>query len=354
MKAYFSFINKRKGADGKRGVYGRQIHFTALDDGYVPANTVQLTRQLVEQNKVFALVGGLGTDAQTAVRDYLNQMKVPQLFVSTGATKFGADHAKYPWTIGWQPTYHAEGTAYAQYLNAHDSGAKVGVLYQNDDYGNDYLDSFKAALKNKNQIIDAEPYEVTAPSVQSQVVKLFGSGADTFVVFATPTATIQALVIAYKVGWKPKKYVNSVSATDTFLGLAQRAAGSADAVNGVITDQYLKDPGDATQRKDPAVKLYFRLMHRYGPAGARLTDILYLYGMAKAHTFVTALYQAGKNPTRDSLMNAATHLNEQNPFLLKGVSIKTTPSDYYPICNDQLVQFKDGAFSALSGLLKGC
>ena len=354
MKAYFSYINKRKGQDGKRGVYGRQVHFTALDDGYVPANAVQLTRQLVEQNKVFALVGGLGTDNQTAVRDYLNQMKVPQLFVSAGATTFDADHAKYPWTIGWQPTYHAEGTAYAQYLNAHDSGAKVGVLYQNDGYGTDYLNSFTAALKNKNQIVDSEPYEVTAPSVQSQVVKLFASGADTFVIFATPTATIQALVIAYKIGWKPKKYVNSVSATDTFLTLAQKSAGSADAVNGVITDQYLKDPGDATQRKDPAVKLYFKLMNKYGPAGARLTDILYLYGMAKAHSFITALYQAGQNPTRASLMNAVNHMNEKNPFLLKGVTISTTPTHAYPICKDQLVQFKDGSFSALSGLIAGC
>jgi len=354
MSAYFSYINARKGTDGKRGVYGRQIHFTALDDGYVPANAVQLTRQLVEQNHVFALVGGLGTDNQTAVRDYLNQMKVPQLFVSTGATTFDADHGKYPWTIGWQPTYHAEGAAYANYLNNHDKGAKVAVLYQNDGYGHDYLDSFQAALKNKNQVVDAEAYEVTAPSVQSQVVKLAGTGADTFVIFATPTATIQALVIAYKIGWHPKLYVNSVSATDTFLTLATNAAGSAAAVNGAITDQYLKDPGDPTQRKDPGIKLYFRIMNKYGPAGARLTDILYLYGMAKARTFVTALYAAGKNPTRASLMNAVNHLNEQNPFLLKGVSIHTSPEDPYPICNDELVQWNNGAFSAKTGLIKGC
>ncbi len=236
MKAYFSYVNSRKATDGRRGVNGRQIHFNVLDDQYIPANAVQATRQLVEQDHVFAMVGGLGTANQVAVRDYLNQMKVPQVFVSTGATTFGADYKKYPWTIGWQPTYHAEGSAYAKYLNAHDSGAKVGVLYQNDDYGHDYLNSFKEALKNKNQIVDEEGFEVTSPSPQSQVVKLKASGADTFLVLVTPTATIQSLVIAYKLGWKPKLYVNSVSATDTFLTAAQRSAGSPDAVNGIITD----------------------------------------------------------------------------------------------------------------------
>src|SRR6266545_3875473 len=231
MKAYFSYVNSRKATDGRRGVNGRQIHFNVLDDQYIPANAVQATRQLVEQDHVFAMVGGLGTANQVAVRDYLNQMKVPQVFVSTGATTFGADYKKYPWTIGWQPTYHAEGSAYAKYL---------------------------------------------------------------------------------------------------------------------------KDPGDASQRKDSGIKLYFRLMNKYGPSGARLTDILYLYGMAKARTFVTALYQAGKNPTRDSLMKAVRHLNETNPFLLKAIKVQTSPTDPYPICNDQLVQYNNGSFTAKSELLKGC
>jgi ABC-type branched-subunit amino acid transport system substrate-binding protein len=354
MQAYFSYINFRKGKDGKRGVYGRKIVFKYLDDGYVPANAVQLTRQLVEQDGVFAMVGGLGTDNQVAVRDYLNQMKVPQLFVSTGATTFGADHTQYPWTIGWQPTYNAEGTAFAQWINAHDQGAKIGVLYQNDGYGHDYLDAFKAALRNKNQVIDEEGYEVTTPSVQTQIVKLKASGADTFLVLATPKFTIQGLVIAYKIGWKPKLYVNSVSATDTFLTIAATAAGSNDAVNGVITDNYLKDPGDPTQRKDPAVKLFFGLMNKFGPGGVRLTDILYLYGMAKAHTFVTTLYQAGMNPTRASLIQAATHLNEKNPYLLPGITIKTTSSHYFPICKSELTRWNNGNFSRVSGLIKGC
>jgi len=354
MLAYFSYINARKGKDGKRGVYGRQITFKTVDDGYVPANAVQLTRQLVEQDGVFAMVGGLGTDNQVAVRDYLNQSKVPQLFVSTGATTFGRDHAKYPWTIGWQPTYQAEAKAYAQYINAHAKGAKIAILYQNDDYGNDYLSNFEANLSNKAQIVAKEGYEVTTPSVQTQVVKLKASGADTFVILATPKFTIQALVISYKIGWKPDKYVNSVSATDTFLTIAANAAGSADAVNGAISDNYLRDPGDPAQRNDPQIKQYFRLMGKYGPGGARLTDILYLYGMAKAHTFVTALYHAGKNPTRNSLMRAATHLNESNPFLLPGITIQTQPNDYFPICKSELTKWNNGNFSKLSGLIKGC
>src|SRR5712691_6274283 len=153
MAAYFKYVNARKGKDGKRGVYGRQINFKIVDDGYNPANTVQLTRQLVEQDGVFALVGGLGTEPQTAVRDYLNQAKVPQLFVSTGATTWGRDYKKFPWTIGWQPDYQAEGKAYAQYINSHDKNAKIAILFQNDDYGKDYLTGFKAGLKTKSQIV---------------------------------------------------------------------------------------------------------------------------------------------------------------------------------------------------------
>jgi len=353
MAAYFAYINSRKGKDGKRGVYGRQISFKILDDGYNPANTVQLTRQLVEQDKVFALVGGLGTEPQTAVRDYLNQSKVPQLFVSTGATTWGRDYKKYPWTIGWQPDYQAEGKAYATYINTHNADAKIAIIYQNDDYGKDYLTGFKAALKNKAQIVGEEGYEVTSATVASQVAKLKGTKADTFLILATPKFTIQSLVIAYKLGWNPALFVNSVGAADYYLTLATGAAGSPAAVNGVITDNYILDPGDPTQRKLPGMKLYFRLMGRYA-AGANIQDINYLYGMAKAHTFVTTLYQAGKNPTRASIMRAATHLNESNPFVLPKVKVKTTPKLHFPICKMALYRYGAGHYSSISGLLAGC
>ena len=345
--AYFSMIN------AKGGVNGRKINFISLDDGYTPSRTVEQVRKLVEQEEVLLVYAPLGTPTNSAIHQYLNAKKVPQLFVATGATKWG-DPQHFPWTMGWQPNYQTEAKIYAKYIVQNLPNAKIGVLYQNDDYGHDYLNNFKAALKNKNQIVDEEGYEVTTASVQTQVVKLKSSGADTFLVLATPKFTIQGLVIAYKLGWKPKLYVNSVSATDTFLTIAAQSAGSNDAVNGVISDNYLRDPGDPTQRKDPAVKLYFRLMGKYGPNGARLTDILYLYGMAKAHTFVTTLYQAGKNPTRDSLMRAATHLKEKNPFLLPGITIKTAPSDYFPICNTELTRWNNGNFSRVTNLIKGC
>ena len=354
MSAYFSWINARRGKDGKRGVYGRQVVFKIVDDGYNPANTVQLTRQLVEQDRVFALVGGLGTEPQTAVRDYLNQSKVPQLYVSTGATTWGTDFRKYPWTIGWQPDYQAEGRAYAQYINAHNADAKIAIIFQNDDYGKDYLTGFKAALKNQAQIVGQEGYEVTTATVASQVAKLKGTKADTFLILATPKFTIQSLVIAYKLGWKPALFVNSVGAADYYLTLASKAAGSAEAVNGVITDNYILDPGDPSMRQLAGMKLYFRLMNKFGPAGANLQDINYIYGMAKAHTFITTLYQAGKNPTRASLMRAATHLNEVNPFVLPKVRVKTTPTLRFPICKMQLFRYGAGHYSSISGLLKGC
>jgi branched-chain amino acid transport system substrate-binding protein len=354
MSAYFAYINSRKGKDGKRGVYGRQVSFTVLDDGYNPANTVQLTRQLVEQNGVFALVGGLGTEPQTAVRDYLNQSKVPQLFVSTGATTWGKDYKKYPWTIGWQPDYQAEGKAYARYINTHNADAKIAIIYQNDDYGKDYIAGFKAALKNKAQIVGEEGYEVTSATVASQVAKLKASKADTFVILATPKFTIQSLVIAYKLGWSPALFVNSVGAADYYLTLATGAAGSPAAVNGVITDNYILDPGDPTQRKLAGMKLYFRLMGKYAASNANIQDINYLYGMAKAHTFITALYQAGKNPTRASIMRAAIHLNESNPFVLPKVKVRTTPSMHFPICKMQLYRYGSGHYSSISGLLQGC
>lgn len=354
MAAYFSFINARKGKDGKRGVYGRLINFKYLDDGYNPANTVQLTRQLVEQDHVFATVGALGTEPQTAVRGYLNDAKVPQLFVSTGATTWGRDYKKYPWTIGWQPDYQAEGKAYGDYINSHKKTAKIGVLFQNDDYGKDYLNGFKKGLKKTSRIVGQEGYEVTTPSVASQVAKLKATGADTFVILATPKFTIQALVIAYKLGWHPTLVVNSVGAAAYYLAIATASAGSADAVKGVITDNYILDPGDPTEAKLPGMKLYRRLMAKYGPSGAKVVDINYLYGMAKAHTFITTLYQAGKNPTRASIMRAAIHLNESNPFVLPKVKVHTTTKLRFPICKMALYRYGSDHYSKISGLLKGC
>jgi branched-chain amino acid transport system substrate-binding protein len=351
MQAYFSYINARRARDGKRGVYGRQIIFKVYDDGYNPAQTVQLTRRLVEQDRVFALVGGLGTEPQTPVRPYLNQQRVPQLFVSTGATTWGADRRQYPWTIGWQPSYQDEGAAYARYIRTNDRNARVGILYQNDDYGKDYLAGFKRGLGDAVRIVGEEGFEVTAPSVASQVSRLRGANADTFLILATPRATVQALVTAYRLGWRPKLYVNSVSATDVFLTQAAAAAGSRDAVNGIITTAYLKDPAAPKYARDATVRRYKQLMAKYAP-GLNVNDGLYFYGMAKADTFVQTLYRAGRNPTRQSLMNAAVNLKWKSPWLIPGTTIASSQSSPFPISAVKLTRYNNGAFTEFGSIIK--
>jgi branched-chain amino acid transport system substrate-binding protein len=351
MQAYFSYINARRAAaDKKRGVYGRQIVFKVYDDQYNPAQTVQLTRRLVEQDRVFALVGGLGTEPQTPVRPYLNQQRVPQLFVSTGATTWGRDRQQYPWTLGWQPDYQSEGRAYGQHIRSTTPNARVAILFQNDDYGKDYLAGFKPAV-GESRIVAEVGYEVTAPSVASQVAQLRGSGADTFLIVGTPRGTIQALVTAYRLGWRPRLYVNSVAATDSFLSQARAAAGSAEAVNGIITTTYLKDPASPTYARDATVALYKRLMAKYAP-GLDPNNGLYFYGMAKADTFVQTLYRAGRNPTRQSLMNAAVNLKWKSPWLIPGSEILSTPRSPFPISIVRLTRYENGAFTEFGALIK--
>ena len=242
MKAYFSYINSRKGPDGRRGVYGRQIVFKYYDDGYNPANSVQLTRKLVEEDKVFAVVGSLGTAVNEAIRPYLNARKVPQMLVATGASVF-ADAAKYPWTGGWQPAYDYESRIYGQAIAHNSPNAKIAVLYQNDDFGKENLDGLKKGLGAKaSNIVAAESHEVTAPDVRAQVAKLRASGASIFVIFTTPKFAIQSYAIANALKWDPAViYTTSVSATDTFLTLAKSSGGGA-LPERTYTVQYGKDP----------------------------------------------------------------------------------------------------------------
>ena len=356
MAAYFSYINTRKGPDGKRGVNGRQILFKYYDDGYNPANTIEKTRQLVEQDKVFATVGGLGTEPQEAVRDYLNQKKVPQLYVSTGATTFDADHAKYPWTLGWQPDYQAEGAIYGKQIAKNDPGAKIAIIEQNDDYGHDYEAGFESGLKaKKNQIVATRGFNVNDPSVASQLSDLKRSGADTLMIFATPAKTIQTYATLPRIGWKPDKiYLNSVSATDAFMTTAVKLAG-ADAVNGSISVQYLKDPANHEWDNDAGMKLYRQIAKQFLPSDANTNDILYLYGMAKAYTFVQLLYAVGpKNLTRDALMKKALNWTEKTyPFALPGVVIKTGPTDPYPIQQMRLIKFSNGSWNGIGPVING-
>jgi branched-chain amino acid transport system substrate-binding protein len=354
MGAYFAYAN----AHG--GVNGRKINWHYEDDGYNPANPVQLTHKFVEQDHAFALVGGLGTEPQTAVRQYLNDNKVPQLFVSTGATTFDRDFATYPWTLGWQPDYEAEGAIYGKYAVKNLSSAKLGVLYQNDDYGNDYLRGLKAGLGEAHQsmIVSAQPYDLSATTPPAvQVAKLKASGADTFVIFATPTPTIQSYVIATKLGWNPAHVItNSVSATDPFLTIAEKSG--SNIVEGTISINYLLDPSNPVYNKQPGMKLYRAIMAKYDPKG-NANDPLNLYGVAKAWTTVQVLRAAGANLTRAGLMKVARSMaytkgkNNANPFALPGVSVFTHGNFQYPISQVTVIQYANHVFQPIGGLING-
>ncbi|HSG12758.1 MAG TPA: ABC transporter substrate-binding protein [Gaiellaceae bacterium] len=360
MKAYFSYINKRRAPKAldpqrRRGVFGRQIVWKYYDDGYNPANTVQLTRRLVEQDKVFATVGQLGTEHNLAVREYMNSKKVPQTLVSTGASYWGLEYKKYPWTIGWQPDYIAEGRLYGAHMKANFNGKKIGIIYQNDDYGKDYLYGVKAALgkayANAN-VVAEEAFEVTATSLASQMSKIKASGATIFVILGTPTPTIRAYGTGRALGFTPEQiYVNSVGATAAFLNIAVQAAGAA-YVNGSITVNYLKDPSNPSWDNDAAMKLYRSIMAKYAPS-ANASDQLYFYGVAKAETFVQALYKAGQNPTRASLMAALSSMNSANKFALPGVKQKTSKKDYFVISQMQLQRYTHPAWQPFGKLVDG-
>jgi len=354
MKAYFQYRNTVKGTDHKRAIHGRKINWIYYDDGYSPPNTVQQTRKLVEENHVFALFGGLGTEPQTAVEDYLNQKKVPQVFVSTGATEFG-NYKLHPWTIGWQPDYVAEGTIYGKYAAANWPTKKIGVIYQNDDYGNDYLNGLRKGLGAKSaNIVTTQGFAVTDTSVAQQVAAVRASGADVVAIFATPSPTIRTYATMKALRYKPEQVIlNSVSATDTFMKAAL-ANSDAATVDGSISTSYLMDPQNPKYANTPGMKLYRAQMAKYAPQ-ADANNVLYLYGFAKAWDVARALSLAGKNPTRSKLMNVVRHINWTNPFTLPGVKEKTTPSDPFPLSQVKLIRFNasTGLWTEFGQLLNG-
>ena len=352
MRTYFSYINARRARDGKRGVYGRQIVLKIYDDQYSEAQTVQQTRRAVEQDRVFAMLGGLGTENQQAVRAYMNQRRVPQLYVSTGLSEFGRTHRQFPWTIGWQPDYVQEGILLGRYVRQNLPNAKVAVLRQNDDYGKEFVEGFvKGAGQRFITATETYPRNGGATVIPGPVARLRASGADTFLVVATPTESITALVVAYRLGWRPNKLVNSVGATRQFMAAAQASAGSAEAVNGVVTTTYLKDVASPRYARDAQVRLYKRLMAKYAP-GQNAEDQLFFYGMAKADTFVQALYRAGRNPSRASLMNAARNLKMRSAWLLPGARIQTSRASAFPIRHQRLTRYNNGSFTEFGSLVK--
>ncbi len=342
IDAYFKKVN----AEG--GINGRQVKFVTLDDGYNPARTVEQARKLVEQEEVLLLFNTLGTPPNTAIHKYMNQKKVPQLFVATGATLWG-DPKNFPWTMGWQPNYQAEGKIYAAHILETKPNAKIGILMQNDDYGRDYLKGFLDGLgdKAKTMVVKQVTYEVTDPTVDSQMVELKGSGADTFFNITTPKFAAQAIKKAAEIGWKPVHYLNSVS---NAAGAVMTTAGAENGV-GVISAFYLKDPTDPQWQNSQEYKDWLAWMQKYFPGGD-LKDNLNVFGYTVAQTLVEVLKKSGDNLTRDNVMKQAANLDLTLPMLLPGVNIKTGPDDFFPIEREQLARW-DGKTWVLFGKVIG-
>jgi branched-chain amino acid transport system substrate-binding protein len=343
--AYFRYVNARG------GVNHRKIRYIIKDDQYDPGQTMNKTRELVEQDHVFAVFNSLGTEHNLATRPYLNALKVPQLFVASGATTWGKDYRQWPWTIGYQPNYRAEGTIYGRYVSRTAPRSRIGVLYQNDDYGKDLLAGLRNGLGRKTKLIVAtQGYNVDDPNVQSQIAKLKAAKANTLMLFSTPKFTIQAYAYARGLGWRPKVYVNAVSSASNVMGIAT-VGTSKRQTDGTISIVFLKDPTDSRWARDRGIKLYRTIMKRF--KGTNPSDVYNVYGMSVAHTFVEALKKAGKNPTRESIMRAATHLNIKNdPFLLPGVVVRTTPGDRFPLDQARLERYHNGRWRSFGGLFR--
>ena len=342
MDAYFKKIN----AEG--GVNGRMIKFITLDDGYNPSRTLEMARKLAEEEEVLATVGVLGTPTNSAIHKYMNQKKMPQLFVATGATKWG-DPKNFPWTMGWQPNYQGESLIYAQHLLESKPNAKIGILYQNDDYGKDYLKGFIDGLgdKGKTMIVKQLTYEVTDATVDSQMVELKASGADVFFNITTPKFAAQAIKKAAEIGWKPQHYLNNVSNS---VGAVMMPAGAENGV-GILSVFYLKDPTDSQWANTPEFKEWLTFMQRYMP-GADLKDLNYVFGYTLAQGTVQVLKQAGDNLTRENIMRQAANIEMNLPMLLPGVNVKTGADDFYPIERGQLARW-DGKTWVLQGQIFG-
>jgi branched-chain amino acid transport system substrate-binding protein len=326
--AYFNKIN----AEG--GVNGRKIDFISVDDGYSPPKTVEQARKLVESEEVLFIFQSLGTPTNLAIEKYLNERKVPQLFVATGATRFG-DPKNFPWTMGWQPTYQTEGHIYAQYLLEKHPEAAIGILYQNDDSGKDYVKGLKDGLAGKGRIVAEVPYEVSEATVDSQIVTIENRGADVLFIEAAPKFASQAIRKVAEIGWHPVELLASVSNS---VGSVLKPAGLENA-KGILSAGYLKDPTDPTWKDDPAVKTWETFMVRYYPDGDR-TSTFTVYGYALAQTMVQVLKQCGDDLTRENVMRQAASLSDlEIDMLLPGIKINTSPTDYYPVEQMQMTRF---------------
>jgi ABC-type branched-subunit amino acid transport system substrate-binding protein len=341
--AYFAMIND------KGGINGRKINLISLDDGYSPPKTVEQVRRLVEQDDVLLTFQTLGTPPNSAIHKYMNQKKVPQLFVATGATKWG-DPEHFPWTMGWQPSYQTEGHIYAKWLLQTKPDAKIGILYQNDDYGKDYVKGLRDGLgaKADKMIVSELSYEVTDPTIDSQIVSLKGSGADVFFNVTTPKFAAQAIRKAFDIDWKPLHLLNNVSVS---IKAVLEPAG-LDKSTGLVTAHYHKDPGDPTYANEPAMKEWVEFMKKYYPDG-NLADSFNMYGYLAAQTMVQVLKQCGNDLTRENVMKQAANLDLELPLLFPGIKIKTGPKDFHPIKQMRLMKFDGAKWVAFGDAITG-
>jgi ABC-type branched-subunit amino acid transport system substrate-binding protein len=342
--AYFKMINDAG------GINGRKINFISYDDGYSPPKTVEQARKLVESDEVLLIFNSLGTPPNSAIHKYMNQKKVPQLFVATGATKWN-DPKDFPWTMGWQPNYQSESHIYAKYLMKEKPDAKIAVLYQNDDYGKDYLKGLKDGLgaKAASMIIAEESYETTEPSIDNHIVKLKATGADVFVDITTPKFAAQAIKKISEVEWKPLHILNNVGAS---IGSVMKPAGF-DKSQGIISATYLKDVSDPQWANDAGMKQFLDFMAKNFPEGDKL-DAGTIVGYAVAQTLVQVLKQSGDDLTRDNIMKQAANLKDfRTEVLLPGIKINTSPTDFAPISQLQLMRFKGDNWELFGDVLSG-
>ena len=341
--AYFKMLN------GQGGVNGRKINFLSYDDAYSPPKTVEQTRKLVEQDGVLLMLNPLGTPTNTAIQHYLNQKKVPQLFAATGASKWD-DPKHFPWTIGWQPSYLSEGHAYASYILANKPDGKVGVLYQNDDFGKDYLHGVTEGLSGKTaKIVAALSYETTDPTIDSQIIDMKAKGIDVIVNTAIPKFAAQAIRKAVEIEWKP---LHILSGVGNSVAGTLRPAGLENS-KGIVSDFFLKDPTDPQWKDDQGYKDWVAFMDKYYPEGDK-TDGYNVVGPAFAQTFVQVLKQCGDDLTRESVMKEAANLHGfRVPMLLPGITINTSPTDFAPIKQIQMARFDGERWQLFGPLING-